>query len=560
MLRGHPKGLLVAFFANMGERFGYYTMLAIFSLFIQAKYGFTAAETTQTFAIFLAAVYFMPLVGGFLADRFLGYGRTISIGLVVMFAGYGLLAIPSGMDTGPALVFVALGVIALGTGLFKGNLQALVGNLYDAPEYSKNRDVAFNIFYMGINIGAMFAPTAADTVSNWILAKKGLFYAADIPALAHKYLAGDESVAERLGELAAAQPTQFGSLAEFSKTYIDTLSESYHTAFGVACVSLVVSMIVFWTCRRYYKHADMTEVQKAKSEAHKAQIVELTPAQIKSRFFALGLVFFVVIFFWMAFHQNGAAMTIFARDYTVGSVGHFTNIWFDLFGLLPIFLAVLGLVFLVRPGSKPLARAIGAAALVGFGALAYLRISSYGASNPFTPQKFQHFNPFFIVVLTPVIVGLFSWLRGRGKEPSAPKKIGIGMVITAIGFTILVVGSIGLIGLSPGEIDEVRSPTESLISPYWLISTYFTLTIAELFLSPMGISFVSKVAPPKYKGLMQGGWFAATGVGNYAVGLMGLLWAEVALWMFWAILVACCVLSALFIFSVLKKLEQAAKA
>ncbi|MCK9458110.1 MAG: peptide MFS transporter [Proteobacteria bacterium] len=544
----------------MGERFGYYTMLAIFSLFIQAKYGFTAAETTQTFAIFLAAVYFMPLVGGFLADRFLGYGRTISIGLVVMFAGYGLLAIPSGMDTGPALVFVALGVIALGTGLFKGNLQALVGNLYDAPEYSKNRDVAFNIFYMGINIGAMFAPTAADTVSNWILAKKGLFYAADIPALAHKYLAGDESVAERLGALAAAQPTQFGSLGEFSKTYIDTLSESYHTAFGVACVSLVVSMIVFWTCRRYYKHADMTEVQKAKSEAHKAQIVELTPAQIKSRFFALGLVFFVVIFFWMAFHQNGAAMTIFARDYTVGSVGHFTNIWFDLFGLLPIFLAVLGLVFLVRPGSKPLARAIGAAALVGFGALAYFRISSYGASNPFTPQKFQHFNPFFIVVLTPVIVGLFSWLRGRGKEPSAPKKIGIGMVITAIGFTILVVGSIGLIGLSPGEIDEVRAPAESLISPYWLISTYFTLTIAELFLSPMGISFVSKVAPPKYKGLMQGGWFAATGVGNYAVGLMGLLWAEVALWMFWAILVACCVLSALFIFSVLKKLEQAAKA
>ena len=558
MLRGHPKGLLVAFFANMGERFGYYTMLAIFSLFIQAKYGFTAAETTQTFAIFLAAVYFMPLIGGFLADRFLGYGRTISIGLVVMFAGYALLAIPSGMDTGPALVFVALGVIALGTGLFKGNLQALVGNLYDAPEYSKKRDVAFNIFYMGINIGAMFAPTAADTVSNWILAKKGLFYAADIPALAHKYLAGDMSVAERLGELAAAQPTQFGSLGEFSKTYIDTLSESYHTAFGVACVSLVVSMLVFWTCRRYYKHADMTEVQKAKSEAHKAQVVELTPAQIKSRFFALGLVFFVVIFFWMAFHQNGAAMTIFARDYTVGSVGFFTNIWFDLFGLLPIFLAVLGLVFLVRPSSRPMVRAIGAAVFVGFGALAYFRISSYGESNPFTPQKFQHFNPFFIVVLTPVIVGLFSWLRGRGKEPSAPKKIGIGMVITAIGFTILVVGSFGLIGLSPGEIDEVRAPSESLISPYWLISTYFTLTIAELFLSPMGISFVSKVAPPKHKGLMQGGWFAATGVGNYAVGLMGLLWAEVALWMFWAILVACCVLSALFIFSVMKKLEQAA--
>jgi POT family proton-dependent oligopeptide transporter len=560
VLRGHPKGLLVAFFANMGERFGYYTMLAIFSLFIQAKYGFTAAETTQTFGIFLAAVYFMPLVGGFLADRFLGYGRTISIGLVVMFVGYALLAIPSGMDTGPALVFVALGVISLGTGLFKGNLQALVGNLYDAPEYSKNRDVAFNIFYMGINIGAMFAPTAADTVCGWMLSKKGFFYAADIPALAHKYLAGDTSVAERLGALAAAQPTQVGDLTGFSTAYINALSESYHIAFGVACVSLVVSMIVFWTMRRYYKHADMTERQKAKSEAHKGQVVELTPEQTKARLFALGLVFFVVIFFWMAFHQNGAAMTIFARDYTVGSVGKYTNIGFDLFGLLPIFLAVLGLVFLVRPSSRPIVRAIGAAALVGFGALAYLRISSYGESNPFTPQKFQHFNPFFIVVLTPVVVAVFSWLRKRNKEPSAPKKIGIGMVITAIGFMILVVGSVGLIGSSPGELGEVRAPADSLISPYWLMGTYFTLTIAELFLSPMGISFVSRVAPPKYKGLMQGGWLAATAVGNYAVGLMGLLWAEVALWMFWAILVACCVLSALFIFSVLKKLEQAASA
>jgi POT family proton-dependent oligopeptide transporter len=548
----------VAFFANMGERFGYYTTLAIFTLFLQAKYGFTAGETTQTFGIFLAAVYFMPLLGGFLADRFLGYGKTISIGLVVMFVGYALLAIPSGMETGPALVFVALGVIALGTGLFKGNLQALVGNLYDDPAYSKNRDVAFNIFYMGINIGAMFAPTAADTVSNWILAKKNFVYSADIPALAHKYLAGDTSVTERLTELAAAQPAKFGSLQEFSTAYINSLSESYHIAFGVACISLVVSMLVFWTLRRFYRHADMTEVQKSKSEAHKGQIVELTPQQMKARFFALGLVFFVVIFFWMAFHQNGAAMTIFARDYTQGTVGKYTNIWFDMWGLLPIFLSAVGLLFLIKRDSKPQARVIGLVAAVGFAALAYWRISTYLDVNPFTPQKFQHFNPFFIVVLTPVVVGIFSWLRKRGKEPSAPKKIGIGMVITAVGFVILVVGSMGLAGFAPGEIGEVRAPAEALVSPYWLISTYFTLTIAELFLSPMGISFVSRVAPPKYKGLMQGGWFAATGVGNYAVGLMGLLWSEVALWMFWAILVGCCILSAVFIFSVLKKLEAAA--
>jgi POT family proton-dependent oligopeptide transporter len=301
----------------------------------------------------------------------------------------------------------------------------------------------------------------------------------------------------------------------------------------------------------------MTEKQKAASEEHKDQVVELTPEQTRERMVALILVFFVVIFFWMSFHQNGAAMTIFARDYTVSSVDNITNLAFDLFGLLPIFLSVLGIYFLVRKKSTLKVRIAGAISMVVFAALACLRFNSYSDSNPFTPEKFQHFNPFFIVVLTPIVVGFFGWLAGRGKEPSAPKKIGIGMVITAIGFLILVVGSSRLVGYSPGELGEIRAPAEALLSPHWLIGTYFTLTIAELFLSPMGISFVSKVSPPKYKGLMQGGWLAATAVGNYAVGLVGLLWNKVPLWAFWGVLVVCCVLSALFIFSILKKLEKA---
>ncbi len=161
MLKEHPKGLFVALFSNMGERFGYYTMLAIFILFLQAKYGFDYEIASQYFGIFLAFVYFMPLIGGIVADKFLGYGKTITLGLVVMFLGYILLAIPTKMDGGLALVISALAVISIGTGFFKGNLQALVGNMYDDPKYSKNRDIGFNIFYMGINIGAMFAPTAA---------------------------------------------------------------------------------------------------------------------------------------------------------------------------------------------------------------------------------------------------------------------------------------------------------------------------------------------------------------------------------------------------------------
>jgi POT family proton-dependent oligopeptide transporter len=428
--------------------------------------------------------------------------------------------------------------------------------MYDDPKYSKNRDNAFNIFYMGINIGAMFAPTAADFVSNMILKKYDFFYKGDIPALAHKFLHGDTSVVQRLTELAAAQPAKFNNLNEFATTYINALSKSYHYAFGVACISLIISMIIFWGLRKYYKQADMTEKQKAASGTQKNQVVLMAPEQIRQRLIALGLVFFVVIFFWMAFHQNGASMTIFARDYTVDHVGKFTNLWFDLFGLLPIFLSIISLYFVIRKNSSNKIRLIGSLTFMVFAVLAYFRLRTYGESNDFTPQKFQHFNPFFIVALTPLVVGMFSWLGKKGKEPSSPKKIGIGMCITAVAFTILIIGSLRLIGFSPREMAETRAPENVLLSPYWLISTYFTLTIAELFLSPIGISFVSKVAPPHLKGSAQGGWFAATAIGNYAVGLVGLLWASIPLWAFWLILVVFCILSATFIFSILKRLEK----
>jgi POT family proton-dependent oligopeptide transporter len=559
MLKGHPKGLLVAFFANMGERFGFYTMIAIFNLFMQAKYGYNAAVAGQIYGVFLGLVYFLPLLGGIIADRALGYGKTISIGLIVMFLGYFLLAIPTSMNTGIFLVFIALAVISIGTGLFKGNLQALVGNLYDDPKYDQKRDVAFNIFYMGINIGAMFAPTAAEEVVNFILKSKDFFYDARIPALAHKFLGGE--MGDTSGFLAIAQQQDPGvtatTLGQFSETWVNTLSQSYHYGFGIACISLILSMLIFWGFRKHYKHADLTEKQKAKSEEHKDKMIILTREETRERLIALFIVFGVVIFFWMSFHQNGLCMTFFARDYTQPSVGKATNLWFDLFGLLAIFLSVLGLVFLVRKKSDIRTRLIGAAAFLGFAVLAYLRYSGYVDVNEFTPQKFQHFNPFFIVALTPIVVGFFSYLGRIGKEPSSSKKIGIGMLITALGFVVLVIGSLSLLGYSPKELGGLVAPPDKLVSPYWLISTYFILTCAELFLSPMGISFVSKVAPPQYKGVMQGAWLAAAGIGSYLVGIIGLFWTFVPLWALWSILVGCCLLSATIIFAVLKKLERA---
>src|SRR5512143_965151 len=560
MFKGHPKGLFVAFFANMGERFGFYTMISIFVLFMQAKYGMSAAAAGSMYATFLVGVYAFPLLGGFLADRFLGYGRTISLGLVVMFIGYVLLALPTVMNTGFPLVVTALAVIALGTGLFKGNLQALVGSLYDDPKYAPMRDRAFNIFYMGINIGAMFAPSASMAVCNWIMKQSGLAYDARIPALANDFLKGKLADASSFLGIAQGQDPSvtLATLGDFATRYVNQLSKSYHFGFGVACLSLIISMVIFWAFRKHYKMADLTERQKAKSEAHKSQVVELSREQTRERLIALGLVFFVVIFFWMAFHQSAVTLTYFARDYTVPSVNKATNLWFDLAGLLAVFLSALGLVFLVRKASSKLARLLGGLAFAGFGVLAYLRYSGYQATNPFQPQMFQHFNPFFIVVLTPIVVGLFGWLNRKGKEPSAPRKIGFGMLTTAAAYSILVVASIGL--LSPKALGGLVAPAASQVSVYWLISTYFMLTVAELFLSPIGISFISKVAPPKYKGLMQGGWFAATAVGNSLVGVTSFFWERLPLAAVWGILVGACLLSAAFIFLVMKRLERAAAA
>jgi POT family proton-dependent oligopeptide transporter len=558
MFKGHPRGLFVASLANMGERFGFYTMIAIFTLFIQAKYGFDAARTSHIYAIFLVFVYFLPLLGGIIADRWLGYGRTVTIGIMIMFIGYFLMAIPSKYDTGLISVYVALGVICFGTGLFKGNLQALVGNLYDDPKYGAKRDSAFNIFYMCINIGAMFAPTAAEAVNNFILKAHNYTYDGRIPAMAHKFLNGDLGNVQEYLSLAQVQDhnVTLESLRVFSESYLNQLAESYHYGFGVACISLIISMAIFLGFRKHYVHADFTEKQKAKNNVLSTAI-EMNPKQVRERVIALLLVFGVVIFFWMAFHQNAATMTYFARDYTITSVGKYNNIFFDLFTLLPLFLAVLGLIFLFQKKGSSTTRLLGGISSAVFIAIAVYRFSHFNESNPFTPQMFQHFNPFFIVVLTPVIIAFFSWLNKKGKEPSAPKKIGIGMIITALGFVVLMIGSIGL--PSPKTLGGLGAPDPARVSTYWLITTYLILTVAELFLSPMGISFVSKVAPPKLKGLMQGGWLAATALGNYLMGQAAGLWDVLPLWVLWSIFVVCCLIAATFIFSILKRLERATK-
>ena len=549
MFKDQPKGLFALALANTGERFGYYTMLAIFLLFIQAKFGFSAAVSTQIYSIFLAAVYFMPLFGGMLADK-IGYGKCVTTGIAVMFVGYLCLAIPTGPDVaGKILMFGALALIAIGTGLFKGNLQVMVGNLYDNPKYAAKRDSAFSLFYMAINIGAMFAPSMAKAVTNFFLGKSGLVYDANVPALAHQIMDGNLANAEKLQAIADTMSGSAGmDLGSFSQFYIEKLSTAYNYGFGIACISLIISVAIYFSCRSWFKDADVNVKQA--SAAQKAE-AELTPEQTKSRITALMLVFAVVIFFWMAFHQNGATMTLFARDYTASTVTGATRIGFNIWSLFLIAVSIYTL-FGAFQSEKTSGKALcGGATLLLWGG-AYAIYAGMPAIVNILPSDFQQFNPCFVVALTPVSLALFGALAKKGKEPSAPTKIAFGMLVAALGFVIITVASNGL--TSPKDLG---AQTQPFLSPAWLISTYLTLTFAELLLSPMGMSFVTKVAPPKYKGMMMGGWFAATAIGNYLSGIPSKLWNKIPLMANWGILIGLCLISAVIMFAMLKKIEAA---
>lgn len=494
MFEGQPKGLFALALANTGERFGYYTMLAVFTLFLMDNFGWSQGTAGIWYSVFLAFVYFLPLVGGIVADR-IGFGKCVTTGIIVMFLGYLLLSIPAGNGSvAVALMAAALCFVCIGTSLFKGNLQVMVGNLYDAPELQSKRNSAFSIFYMAINIGALFAPTAAVEIMRYVEKNMGVSHA-----------------------------------------------DAYHYAFGVACISLVVSIAIYYAFRSTFKHADYSA--KAAAASGEGNVPELSKQETKDRVVALCLVFAVVIFFWMAFHQNGSTLTFFAKEYTATQSFGLESMMFDVTNLLMCIIIIYGLFSLFESKTgrgKAISAVVILACLVGLG-LKYVNVSPDGITVD--APIFQQFNPCFVVGLTPVSMALFAALARKDKEPSAPRKIGLGMLVAACGFVIMTIGSIGL---EAGE----------RVSPNWLVSTYLVLTFAELLLSPMGIAFVSKVAPPKMKGLMMGGWFVATAVGNLLVSIPALLWGNVPLVAVWGVLVGLCLLSALFIFSIMKRLEK----
>ena len=507
MFENQPKGLFALALANTGERFGYYTMLAVFALFLRANYGLSPAMAGTIYSAFLMLVYFFPLIGGMMADKF-GFGKMVTTGIVIMFAGYLLLSVPLGGDSLALVVMLAaLLLIGFGTGLFKGNLQVMVGDLYNDPQYKDKRDSGFSIFYMAINIGALFAPTAAIKIKEY---------------------------------------------AETSLGY--SSNDAYHFSFAVACASLILSIAIYYLFRSTFRHTEGGTKKTAAADA--APVEELSKEETKQRIVALCLVFAVVIFFWMAFHQNGLSLTYFADEFTAQSAEGLQAMCFNVWNLVAVIFIVYALFSLFQSKTG---KAKAASATVILISLAFLCMS-YDADGSITVSApiFQQFNPFYVVALTPVSMAIFGSLAAKGKEPSAPRKIAYGMIVAAIAYALMAFASFGL-PMPQTEMGADGNPVAvhvADVTPNLLIMVYLVLTFGELLLSPMGISFVSKVAPPKYKGMMMGGWFVATAIGNQLVVVGGLLWGAVPLWVCWSVFLGVCLVAAVFMFAMMKRLEK----
>jgi POT family proton-dependent oligopeptide transporter len=453
MLKKHPKALVYIFFTEMWERVGFYTLMAILVLYMDKILGWPDSKKGDWYGLFLALCYFFPLVGGYLGDRLFGRIKTIRTGAVLMAIGYVGLALSSANQVTTFLLGLLL--IAIGTGIFKVNMAVMVGNIYkNQPEL---KDAGFNIYYMGVNLGAMIAPIIA-TVNSAIF-------------------------------------------------------HSYHLSFWVAAGGLILALVIFQAGKRLLAPVDDSNIRlAAKLNAEKGQQSnEETAAQKKDiyyrdasapgrdfnyipgekqerdfsdRILTLCLLFTIVILFWVAFYQNGFALTLFAARSTV-------------------------------------------------------------IKNWLRPETYQFFEPFFILVLTPLLLSIFNNLRQNGREPSTPKKIFYGLNFMILAMLIMVLAC-----LQGGNKDQ------NIMSPLWLIGTYFVVTIAEILISPMGQSYVSKVAPEKIRGLMMGGWFVATAIGSYGSGLLGKLYSRFPHHQYFLLLAGLLAVAAILALLSMNKLEK----
>lgn len=519
MFKNHPKGLIPAALANMGERFGYYIMNAVLVLFLCSKFGLSEETSGTIYSFFYAGIYILALLGGLIADKTQNYKGTIKTGLVIMAIGYVVLSIPilaTSENTTWLLVLTcaALFMIAFGNGLFKGNLQAVVGQMYDdleaeaakkGPEAlaqaKDKRDSGFQIFYVFINIGGLIAPFVAPILREWWLEANNFIYNAKLPELCHQFLANgsamDASALANLNNMMAQAGGSITDLASSCQSYLQVFNEGIHYSFIASVVAMLISLVVFMIYQRIFP----TPAKKKAVESVKytAEEKAAMAKEIKQRMYALFAVLGIVIFFWFSFHQNGMSLSFFARDFV--------------------------------------------------------------DSTAVAPEIWQAINPFFVIVLTPIIMALFASLASKGKEISTPRKIAIGMFIAGLAFLFLAVFSFIKGYPSADAYKALPIDEQTAQQAHWwvLIAVYFFLTVAELFISPLGLSFVSKVAPKHLLGLCQGLWLGATAVGNLLLWIGPLMYNQWPLWLCWTVFLVVCLISTGVMLGMVKWLERVTK-
>ena len=533
----HPKGLIAAALSNMGERFGYYIMNAILLLFIVSKFGLPDATAGVIYSVFYFGIYVLSLVGGIIADRTQNYNRTIQWGLIIMALGYVGMAIPlfsqdangfivdgNGKWWG-ILIFTcfALLCIAFGNGLFKGNLQALVGQMYDnfeaeaakkGPEAlavaKDKRDSGFQIFYVFINIGGVIAPFVAPMLREWWLKAHNFVYNADMSALCHHFLNGTLQYTNKEGEFVdltqkfletsqtvVTDPSLLADQTRFCSDYILTFNQGVHFSFFVSVAAMLISLIIFFTQRS--KFPQPAKKVAAEAASYTAEEKAAMAKEIKQRMAALFAVLGIAVFFWLSFHQNGQSLSVFARDFV--------------------------------------------------------------DSSSIAPEIWQALNPLFVIILTPLVMGIFAMLASKGKPVSTPRKIAYGMGLAGCAYLFLMVFSI-MKGYPSGDdfraMDAAQMMAAGLAkaAPWVMIVTYFFLTVAELFISPLGLSFVSKVAPRHMVGLCQGLWLGATAIGNLFIFVGPIMLNAWPIWKCWGVFLLICLVSMSVMFGMVKWLER----
>ncbi|MFN4083147.1 MAG: peptide MFS transporter [Bacteroidia bacterium] len=502
--RKHPKGLPYLFLTEMWERFGYYLMIGIFFLYmIDAEKGglsLDKKEASDIFGTFIALVYVTPFIGGLLADRLLGYRLSINIGGALMGFGYMLLAVP-----GDAAFFASLALIIIGNGFFKPNISTLLGNLYNNPEYKQNKDAGYNIFYMGINIGAFVCNFFAAYLRNtygwgyaFFAAGVGMFLGLFIFWLGNKHYK----------EADVRKPANPEDM-------------SVGKILSIVLIPAVVAGILGWLIPGNVFGSDSTDAfifGTIPIILFYVSLLVRSNAEDRKPIAALLAIMGVVVIFWAVFKQNGTALTTWAESYTNRELSESASKPAKALGMVQEITYKKDSVAMIDNQFRVFRNAEGKPVKV-YDYPHYFRnlqpdlIPNEGEKvSLISTELFQSVNPFFVVVLTPLVIGFFAWSRRKGFEPSTPGKIFWGMVITALSALVMV----GAVYVGSNGMEKV--------SMWWLIGTYGVITIGELCLSPMGLSLVSKISPPRFTALMMGGWMLSTSLGNKLSGVLASLW------------------------------------